>query len=152
MRFDVIGMRGDAEFETIVKHFTGMGGDVVLLDPDAVAGRDHAVAAAHHAQRAFDEGTNRSKSLPTEIILYAAWERQIGRAMDKMRPKPGCDRFVAVLMDIDDPRLDDIGMVRDDSVMDVTPEKAEALGLSGRMVSPEDQAIENVAMVELQKA
>lgn len=152
MRFDVIGIRGDAEFETIVKHFTGMGGDVVLLDPDAVAGRDHVLAAANHAQRAFEEGTNRSKSLPTEIILYAAWERQIGRAMEKMRPKPGSDSFVAVLMDIDDPRLDEIDMVRDDSVMDVTPEKAEALGLSGKMVPPEDQAIENVAMVELQKA
>ena len=152
MRFDAIGIRGPTEFGAIVKHFTGMGGDVVLLDPDAVLGKDHVIAAAVHAERAFSEGTNRSKTLPTEIILYAAWERQIGKAMDKMRPKPGSDSYVALLMGIDDPRLDEIGMERDDSLMDATPEKAERLGVSGGMLSPEDQAIENVAMVELQKA
>jgi len=39
MRFDAIGIRGPTEFGAIVKHFTGMGGDVVLLDPDAVLRR-----------------------------------------------------------------------------------------------------------------
>ena len=124
---------------------------MVLLDPDMVAGRSHALAAAHHAERAFAEGTNRSKTLPTEIILYCAWERQIGRAMDKMKPKKGRDEYVAVLMDVDDPRLDEIGMVRDDSIVDATPWKAEKLRLRSCFLSPEDQAVENVAMVELQK-
>ncbi len=151
MRFDVIGMRGGASFETIVAHFTSMGGDVVLLDPDMVAGRDHAMSAALHAERAFREGTNRSKTLPTEIILYCAWERQIGRAMDRMRPKEGRDEYVAVLMDVADPRLDEIGMVRDDSIIDPTPWKAEKLGLRSCFLSPEDEAVERVAMVELQK-
>ena len=59
MRFDVIGIRGPAGFEDIVKHFTSMGGDVVLLDPDMVAGRRHAMSAAMHAERAFAEGTAR---------------------------------------------------------------------------------------------
>ena len=151
MRFDVIGIRGSAPFETIVSHFTSMGGDVVLLDPDMVAGRSHALAAARHAERAFAEGTNRSKTLPTEIILYCAWERQIGRAMEKMRPKAGRDEYVAILMDVDDPRLEEIGMARDDSLVEATPWKAERLGLRSCFLSPEDQAVENVAMVELQK-
>ena len=151
MRFDVIGMRGPAAFEEIVSHFTSMGGDVVLLDPDMVAGREHALAAATHAERAFAEGTNRSKTLPTEIILYCAWERQIGKAMSKMRPKEGRDEYVAILMDVDDPRLDEIGMTRDDSIVEATEWKAERLGLRSCFLSPEEQAVENVAMVELQK-
>ncbi len=151
MHFDVIGIRGPASFETIVSHFTFMGGGVVLLDPDMVAGRDHVMSAALHAERAFKEGTNRSKTLPTEIIIYCAWERQIGKAMAKMRPKDGRDEFVAVLIDVDDPRLDEIGMALDDSIMDATPWKAEKLGLRSCFLSPEDQAVENVAMVELRK-
>lgn len=151
MRFQVIGMRGDAAFEDMISHFTSLGGDAVIVDPDMVAGRDHLLSAAMHAERAFDEGTNRSKTLPTEIIIYSAWERQIGRAMEKMRPKPGRDEYVALLIDIDDPRLGDIGMERDDSLADATPWKAERLGLKSCFLSPEDQAVENVAMVELQK-
>ena len=49
MRFDVIGLRGPASFETIVSHFTSMGGDVVLHDPDMVAGKRHAMSAAMQA-------------------------------------------------------------------------------------------------------
>lgn len=152
MKFDVIGIRGPAPFGDIVSHFTSIGGDVVLLDPDMVAGRDHALSAAIHAERAFREGTNRSKTLPTEIILYCAWERQIGKAMARMRPKENRDEYVAVLMDVDDPRLDEIGMVRDDSLAEVTPEKADMLGLGKGLLSPEDEAVENVAIVELLKA
>lgn len=151
MRFDVIGIRGPAGFEGIVSHFTSMGGDVVLLDPDMVAGKDHAMSAAIHAERAFREGTNRSKTLPTEIILYCAWERQIGKAMAKMRPKEGRDEYVAVLMDVEDPRLGEIGMARDDSILEATPWKAERLGLRSCFLSPEDEAVERVAMVELLK-
>lgn len=151
MRFDVIGIRGDAPFEKIVSHFTSMGGDVVLLDPDMVAGKAHAMSAAIHAERAFNEGTNRSKTLPTEIIIYCAWERQIGKALDKMRPKPGRNEYVAILMNVNEPRLDEICMERDDSIVDATLWKSEKLGLRSCFLSPEDQAVENVAMVELQK-
>lgn len=151
MEFDAIGIRGDAGFSDIVGHFTSLGGDVVLLDPDMVVGKGHALSAAMHARRAFDEGTNRSKSLPTEIIMYCAWERQIGKAMEKMRPKAGRNEYVAILMDIPDPKLDEIGMIRDDSLMDPTAEKAARLGLSEGPVQFEDQAMENVALLELQK-
>ena len=151
MEFQVIGMRGDAGFDSIVEHFTSMGGDVVLMDPDMVAGRDHILSAAMHAERSFAEGTNRSKTVLTEIILYSAWERQISKALAKMRPKEGRNDYVALLIDIDDPRLDAIGMARDDSLLDVTDGKAEALGLKKGPISYEDQAVENVAMVELLK-
>ena len=152
MDFRVIGLRGKATFAQMVDHFTSLGGDAVLLDPDMVCGKDHVMSAAIHAERAFDEGTNRSKTVLTEIILYCAWERQIGKAMRKMRPKEGREDYVALLIDIDDPELDAIGMVRDDSLFEATPDKAKALGLDDPFVPAEDQAVENVAMVELLKA
>ena len=152
MHLQVIGMHGNATFEQMVGHFTSMGGDCVLVDPDMVVGRDHLLSAAEHAERAFREGTNRSKTVLTEIILYSAWERQIGKAMTKMKPKEGRNDYVALLIDIDDPRLEEIGMIRDDSLFEATPEKAERLGLIAGSLSFEDQAVENVAMVELLKA
>lgn len=151
MRFQVMGMRGDAGFDRLVDHFRSLGGDCVLADPAKVVGRGHLMSAAMHGERAFAEGTNRSDSLLTEIIMYAAWERQIGKALRAMRPPEGATGFAAVLVDVDDPRLDDVGMVRDDSLLDPTPEKAEALGLDDPFLSPEDQAIERVALLELQK-
>lgn len=151
MRFQAIGMRGDADFDSIIAHFQSLGGDAVLMDPDMVCGRDHILSAATHGERSFAEGTNRSNSLLTEIILYAAWERQIGKALAKMRPKAGRNEYVALLVDVDDPELDGIGMVRDDSLMDATPWKTEKLGLSSCFLSPEDMAVENVALLELQK-
>ena len=152
MDFQVIGMRGDAPFDSIVSHFTSMGGDVVLIDPDMVIGKDHIISAAMHAERSFSEGTNRSKTVLTEIILYSAWERQISKALSKMKPKDGGNEYVALLIDIEDPKLDAIGMIRDDSLMEPTKDKAHKLGLTDGPVPYEDQAVENVAMVELLKA
>jgi KEOPS complex subunit Cgi121 len=149
MHFQIIGMRGDAEFDDIVRHFTSMGGDVVLMDPDMVVGKGHIISAVRHAERSFAEGTNRSKTLLTEIILYAAWERQISKALAKMKPKG--NEYVALLICIKDPELESIGMVRDDSLIAPTDAKAEKLGLVKGPIPYEDQAIENVAMVELLK-
>ena len=151
MDFKVIGMRGDTPFDRIIEHFTSMGEDVVLMDPDMVAGKDHILSAAKHAERAFAEGTNRSKTVLTEIILYAAWERQISKALAKMKPKEGRNEYVTLLIDIEDPKLDVIDMIRDDSLIDATDTKAEKLGLKKGPISYEDQAIENVALVELLK-
>ena len=77
MEAEVAGIKGDAPFDVIVGHFVSMGGECVLMDPDMICGRDHVLSALIHAERAFSEGTNRSRTLPTEIIMYCAWERQI---------------------------------------------------------------------------
>lgn len=150
MNFKVMGLRGKTPFDKVVEHFTSMGGEVVLLNPDAVCGRDHVVSAVMHAERAFDEGTNRTKNLPSEIILYSAWERQAGKALAKMRPSDD-GPYVAVLIGIDDPHLEEIGMVQDDSLMEPDQFKMDRLGLRSCFLSPEEQAVERVAMVDLMK-
>ncbi len=152
MDVKVIGMRGNASFDTVVKHFTSLGGEVVLLDPGQVYGKDMLLSAADHAERAFRHGTNRSKNILTETIIYAAFERQISKALSKMKPKEGATEFVAILFDIEDPKLDAIGMERDDSLIEGTPEKAESLGLVNDMGIPcEDLALERVALLDLAK-
>jgi len=151
MDTELIGIRGPVPFEDLVAHFTSLGGDVVLMDPDMVCGREHVMSAVMHAERAFSNGTNRSKTILTEILLYCAWERQIGKALSKMNPKEGRDEYVALLINVDDPHLDEIGMVRDDSLYEPTEWKCEKLGLRSCFLSPVDQALENVAMVDLMK-
>ncbi len=151
MRFKVAGIKGSTGFDDIIAHFQGLGGDVVLMDPSKVVGTDHLVSAAMHAERAFSEGTNRSNSLLTEIIVYAAWERQIGKALTKMRPPLGSTEYAIVTIDVDDLRLEDIGMERDDSLLDVDDMKVHTLGLDDPFLPPIEQAIERVALLELQK-
>ncbi len=72
MHFQAMGIRGDTEFDDILAHFQSLGGDAILMNPDMVCGEGHLLSAAMHGDRAFAEGTNRSNSLLTEIILYAA--------------------------------------------------------------------------------
>ena len=149
----VIGLRGDASFDDMVKHFTSLGGEVVIMDPMYVCGKDHIISAVRHAERSFGNGTNRSKTLLTEIILYAAGERQISKAMSRMKPKDGCKEYALALLDIpEDMKLDMIGMERDDSIVEANEEKAKAMGLDTSFgIDYEDLALETVALLELAK-
>lgn len=152
MNVNIIGIKGDTEFDKIIEYFTCLGGDVILLDPGMVCGKDHIISAVLHAERAFRNGTNRSKTILTETILYAAGDRQIGKAMGKMRPKPDSKGMVAVLFDIKDFDLDKIGMIRDDTLFEASPEKASDLGADLFDGIPcEDSVLEFVASVDLMK-
>lgn len=149
---NVIGIRCGLPADAVIKHFRDLGGDVILLEPMCVCGRDHILSAVMHAERAFARGTNRSKTLLTETILYAAGERQISKALAKMRPGNGCGKMVAVVFDVNDPQLDRINAVADESLVPCTPDKAKHMGLcAADNVSIEDLALEMVAMVDLQK-
>ena len=152
-RITVIGVTGDCPFDRAVEHFTSMGGEVILLNPLYVYGERHVLSAVMHAERAFANGTHRSKTLLTETIMYIAGERQASRALKKMRPVSDSGPRVAVLFDIDDPKLEEIGLVRDDSIVKGTPEKAAAMGLDafGQDVDYEELALESVAMLDIEK-
>lgn len=55
-----------------------------LLRADRVVGFDHIRHAARLAERAMRQGRNQAKTLDVEFVRYAAGERQIRTAMDKM--------------------------------------------------------------------
>jgi len=148
----VIGIKCGRSFDEIVKHFQELGGDVILMDPEYVCGRDHILSAVMHAERAFEHGTNRSKSLLTETLLYAAGERQISKALAKMRPKDGCKEMAAAVFGVVDMELDKIGAVVDDKILKCTKEKLKNLGISASGTIPlDDLALEMVATVDIQK-
>ena len=54
---------------------------VQLFDADAVIDRLHLNAAYENALRTFDEGTNISRSVAVEMLLFAAFTTQIGEAV-----------------------------------------------------------------------
>ena len=149
----VIGLKGDFSFDDAVKHFISLGGEVVLFDPSVVCGKAHIESAVMHADRAFAEGTNRARNILTEIVLYAACERQIGKAMKKMGPKDGSEGMVAAVLNVKgDLKLDALGAVRDDSLCDASEEKAKNLGAElFEGIPPEECVLEQVAMVDLLK-
>ncbi len=148
----VIGIRGDASFQEMVSYFTSMGGDVVLFDPDMVCGKSHIMSAAMHAERALEQGHPRSKNILTETILYAGCDRQIGKAMKKMGPKPGRNEYVACIFDAGYADIEDIGMTRDDRLCEISLEKVKNLDIPiDPDLSLEDQVLEAIAMVDLLK-
>lgn len=152
MRITVAGLTGGRPFSETVEHFRSLGGDAVLFDPGMVCGPDHLLSAAEHATRAFENGTNRSKTLATEIILYAAGDRQISKAMKAMNPKDPEKPVAAVILDApEDLRLDLIGAERYDDILEATVEKAAALGIDRYGDDPGSLALELVAMLEIEK-
>ncbi len=149
----IVGLRGEFTFREAVDHFTALGGDCILFDPSRVCGKAHIETAFRHAERAFAEGTNRARGILTETILFAACERQIGKALKKMGPRPDSEGMVAAVLDVDgDLHLSDLHATLDDSLCNPSEEKARNLGaelFDG--ISPEDCVIEQVAMVDLLK-
>ena len=149
----VIGIRCELPFAKIVEHFQKLGGDVVLMDPMYVCGKDHIISAVRHAERAFEYGTNRSRTLLTETLLYAAGERQISKALEKMRPKDGVKEIAAAVFGVPgDLRLDDMDAASDDEILRCTSDKLKRMDVTPSDNIPgEDLVLEMVASVDIQK-
>lgn len=157
---EVAGAKGNIpDPEELYGRLNSIGeGSVVALNPELVCGIDHLLAAAVHAMRAFEQGTNSSSSLGLETILYASGERQIVKALDKMGISPGSQTVALVLFDLDpDSIIEDLGLKRDDCVLECTRMKLIAYGIPEEELNaiPLDMAIdlvlERVAFVELIK-
>lgn len=149
----IIGLEGDMDFIELADLFRSKGIEAAVMDPMHVFGSIHIESAMIHAKRSFDNGTNRSKTMLTEFLLYMAGERQISKAMSAMKPKDGQNAFVVAFFDdVDDSVLKDIPMTRCDSLIEGTEEKAELLGLKNEMNIPCDLfVLEMVAMVDVLK-
>ena len=72
---------------------------VQAFDARVIYNKDHLISAATHAKRAFQQGTNATNSLALEILLYAAGERQIQKAIKKIGVKKGKQQIVFILTD-----------------------------------------------------
>lgn len=109
---------------------------LTLLRADRVYGREHLLHAAALAQRAVKEGRARSADVQTETLLYAAGERQIGKALDFMGVREGVDAVAVVAWRDPAPLAEALGWTRDDAVLDGSPAVLDAFG-----VTPEERAM-----------
>lgn len=135
---------------------------VQLLRADRVYGPDHLRHAAALAARAVREGRARSADLPTETLLYAAGERQVGRALAFLGLAEGVSSVAAVAWGPEaEAALERFaqaeGWTRDDGLLAGGPDVLDAFG-----VPPEERALlprarwgdfilERVALVDVAK-
>jgi KEOPS complex subunit Cgi121 len=136
--------------------------EIALFNGELVFGRDHLVSAHEHAVRAFHEKSNTCKTLSTEMILYAAGERQISKAIEKIGIRDGQEHVaIAILGDPTDDQvselLSDLGMTRDDEVLLANDENLEKFGITKKELGtvPKEKrsrlVLEKVALLDLIK-
>jgi KEOPS complex subunit Cgi121 len=143
---------------------------IQVFDATVVYGKDHLLSATIHAKRAFEQQTNATNSLALEILLYAAGERQIQKAIKKMGVKKGLHEFVFVLTDESDTDnqknvdeaviqrlLQTFQQTRDETVIRGTKETLKRYGITDKELStvPEDKygdlILEKIALVDVIK-
>jgi KEOPS complex subunit Cgi121 len=107
------------------------GASLQFFDAERVAGPQHLYFAAVNALNAFKKGSNVSKSLAVEALLYASAQRQITKAVKMLGIKQDSSK-VAVLIIAKNKRENDaytslvtkvIHSERDDSVLELTDKK-----------------------------
>lgn len=134
-------------------------GDFQLLRADMVFGQAHLQTAVDHASRSLREGRNSSSSIATEMMLYAAGTRQIGKAIEKMGIRSGDAEIALVAFgDFDFKEFEEKTLLRrDDSVLVGNWGMLREFGISDRELAsvPESKAfdlvLERVALVDMLK-
>jgi len=100
----IIGARGTIRnVETFVQHISDFSDQehlvIQVFDARMIFGENHLISATLHARRAFEQGTQATNSLALEILLYAAGERQIQKAIKKIGVTQGKQSMVFLLTD-----------------------------------------------------
>lgn len=149
-----------ADVQDIKKILVALPKGIQLLRADRIYGADHLRLAARLAQRAMEEGRARSADLPTETLLYAAGERQVGKALSFLGLAPGAKSIAAVAWD--EGALDAFaraqGWSRDDALLAGGAHVLDAFGVTQderAMLPPErwdELILERVALTDVLKA
>lgn len=149
---EIIGIRCDGDPKSIASHFISVGAEAIVFDPEFICGKDHVISSYLHAKRAFSQGTQRSKNILTETILYASADRQIGRAIKKMSPKDQNKGFVVLVIgECKDLALSNINAERDDSLIECTDISAKNMGLEESSIPYAELILEHIALVDVMK-
>ncbi len=109
--------------------------EIQFFDADLIASPEHLYFSVVNALLAFRGKTNISKSLAVETMLYAAAQRQIKKAIDRIGIKPQSQNMAVTVIG-DDPKqiqraLEELagclGLVPDESVLALTAEKQQKI-------------------------
>ncbi len=132
-----------------------MGIGIQILDAGLIFGKEHLMVAVEKAERAFAQNMNISKSIPTEVMLYAGAERQISKAIQKMGIKKDLEELAIILHGDVDPIvfLSNIGWKRDDTVLEPDIDRASDFGITAQVDENNitDLVLERMALSELDR-
>jgi tRNA threonylcarbamoyladenosine modification (KEOPS) complex Cgi121 subunit len=124
-----------------------------VLRADRVVGADHLRSAAWHTKRAFDEGRNHADKMEVEFTRYAAGERQIRRAIEKMGVPDG--HGAAVVCGFGTKRkdavpyfIDWLGLRESDSVIEADDASLAAFGITGAQLAATTPAVQHDLVLE----
>ncbi|UCH32648.1 MAG: hypothetical protein JSV05_04545 [Candidatus Bathyarchaeota archaeon] len=110
-------------------------GGIQFFDAQLIAGWQHLFFTAVNALKAFKNGTNISKKLSIECLLYASAQRQIKNAVNLIGIKPDTSE-IAVLAITDDERIANTALtnisklipgIREDGVLELSDEKMDQI-------------------------
>lgn len=158
---NIFGARGHIEnIENILPVISGLekeyGSMVQLFRADRIFGREHLQAAAEMAARSWNRGAARARTLGMEVLLYAAAERQITGAIDKLGIRDGMSEFAIVTVGSIEP--DDVLAVLNlqgaDDVLDAVGKDYSIFDISSgetEMASIPDLVLERMALSELNR-
>jgi len=131
---------------------------VQIFRADRIFGAIHLAVALEHAQRSFEQGRNRSSHLGTEVLLYAAADRQIKNAIKLLGVT--ADTVETALLLVGDAEPDELlaslGLDRDDSVLEGEKDYA-AFGIGEDEIAAvgrervSDLILERMALSELER-
>lgn len=114
---------------------TGQQVGIQFFEADLVATEEHLYFAVLNTLQAFRCKTNKSKSVAMETMLYAAAQRQIQKAIDRVGIKPETKRMAVVIVG-NDPKCVEamlteltacVGSEPDESVLKITKRKQEKI-------------------------
>ena len=122
---NIFGAVGEIpDVEAMVRHISTLEKEhdstIQVFRADRIFGREHLERAVELAQRNWQRGNASAHTLGMEIMLFAAAERQIGLALEKLGIDDDSREFgIVVIGDIDsDLILSELNLKRDDAVLE----------------------------------
>jgi len=113
---------------------------ILLFRADRIFGKEHLQTATELAQRSWNSGNARAKTLGMEILLYAAAERQITGAIDTLGIVPEATEFAIVT----------VGQINPEAVLEtLNLQSADVLGPEGKDYSIFDISQEEMKMASI---
>lgn len=134
-----------------------------FFDAKLVASRDHLYFAALNSLKAFENGSNRSRDMAIEALLYATAQRQIRNAVDIIGITQNSNDVAVLIITSTEQQADDaletiselLSGLRNDAVLELTEEKFDDIKRLFRISDMEleanlvEEGFEKKALVDL---
>ncbi len=156
----VLGARGKINIEDAIKKLKDFCSPCQIFDASVICGKEHILAACHHAEKAFKYKKNVAKSLDMEILLYVAGKRQINEAIKFAGAKNnGKYAFLFYGKSEEEAKkfIESLGLKIDDSLLEPSIKKIKKFGITEKELKTvskskyADLVLERMAMLNVLK-